>query len=197
LDAHLYKNSRINIRPIGRFITSIPGLFAAASFSAFHFLTLFAERRHGTARNARWHIFKPKYQFGIGIFDGHLLYFTAIGYILWNLWLFRIFFPVLVCSTKRNLATLGTAPIARISSEVFPFKTIRSQSFALIFFFDNYFTQIHTITMQRTALQCTYGILKSLHPGKIRTHDLLFCSVAGDDAHYTTPHRQGKVAVLL
>jgi hypothetical protein len=136
-------------------------------------------------------------KFRIGIFDGHLLYFTAIGYILWNLWLFRIFFPVLVCSTKRNLATLGTAPIARISSEVFPFKTIRSQSFALIFFFDNYFTQIHTITMQRTALQCTYGILKSLHPGKIRTHDLLFRCRRRCPLHHTTPPRQSCCSTVI
>jgi hypothetical protein len=115
-------------------------------------------------------------KFRIGIFDGHLVYFTAIGYILRNLRPFRIFFPVLVCFTKRNLASLGTAPIARISSEVFPFKTIRSQSFALIFFFRHLFypnthnfTQIHTkfcfnfllltfILPKYTQLQC-----KELH----------------------------------
>jgi hypothetical protein len=34
---------------------------------------------------------------------GHWKYFMAIWYILW--W-FGIFFPVLVCYTKKNLATL-------------------------------------------------------------------------------------------
>jgi hypothetical protein len=45
----------------------------------------------------------------VSVFYGHLAYFTAIWYILW---LFGIFvgylvyiFPVLVCCTKKNLAT--------------------------------------------------------------------------------------------
>jgi hypothetical protein len=38
-----------------------------------------------------------------GIFYGYLVYFTAIWYILW---LFGICFPILVCCTKKNLATL-------------------------------------------------------------------------------------------
>jgi hypothetical protein len=38
-----------------------------------------------------------------GLFYGHLIYFVTI----WNiLWLFAIFFPVLVCCDKKNLATL-------------------------------------------------------------------------------------------
>jgi hypothetical protein len=37
------------------------------------------------------------------LFYCHLVYFVAI----WNsLWLFGMFFPVLVCCTKKNLATL-------------------------------------------------------------------------------------------
>jgi hypothetical protein len=39
----------------------------------------------------------------VGIFYDHLVYFTAIGNILWS---FGIFFLVLVCCTKKNLATL-------------------------------------------------------------------------------------------
>jgi hypothetical protein len=39
----------------------------------------------------------------VGIFYGHLVYFTAIKYILW---LVGIFSPFLVCCTKKNLATL-------------------------------------------------------------------------------------------
>jgi hypothetical protein len=43
-----------------------------------------------------------------GLFYGYFVYFVAIWYILW---LFDMFFPVLVCCTKKNLATLaqGTA----------------------------------------------------------------------------------------
>jgi hypothetical protein len=37
---------------------------------------------------------------------GHLVYFTDIWYILRLLWSFGIFFPVLVCRIKKNLATL-------------------------------------------------------------------------------------------
>jgi hypothetical protein len=39
----------------------------------------------------------------IGLFCGHLVYFVAIWYILW---LLGILFPVLMCCTKKNLATL-------------------------------------------------------------------------------------------
>jgi hypothetical protein len=38
-----------------------------------------------------------------GIFDSHLVYFMAFGFILWS---FGIFFPVLEYCTKKNLATL-------------------------------------------------------------------------------------------
>jgi hypothetical protein len=41
-----------------------------------------------------------------GIFCGHLVYFVAIWYILWS---FGRFF-VLVCCTKKNLATLPSVP---------------------------------------------------------------------------------------
>jgi hypothetical protein len=45
-----------------------------------------------------WYIL---WQFGISY--GNLVYLMAIWYILWS---FGIFFPVLVCFTKKNLATL-------------------------------------------------------------------------------------------
>jgi hypothetical protein len=47
---------------------------------------------------AIWYILWP-----FGIFYGHLVYFMAIWYIVWSLW---YIFPVLVCSDKKNLATL-------------------------------------------------------------------------------------------
>jgi hypothetical protein len=78
------------------------------------------------SRVARWYIFKPKilvwvnsggsYNDDVGIFYGHLAYhlayFTAIWYIFWLfgiciVWVFGIFFPVLVCCTEKNLATLN------------------------------------------------------------------------------------------
>jgi hypothetical protein len=39
----------------------------------------------------------------VGIFYGQLVYIVAIWYILW---IFGLFFPVLVCCIKKNLATL-------------------------------------------------------------------------------------------
>jgi hypothetical protein len=46
----------------------------------------------------------------VGIFYDRLVYFTAIRYILWPFGVFYdtlvYFFPVLVCCTKKNLATL-------------------------------------------------------------------------------------------
>jgi hypothetical protein len=42
----------------------------------------------------------------VGIFCGHLEYLTAIWYILWPFGTFCGHFPVLVCCTKKNLATL-------------------------------------------------------------------------------------------
>jgi hypothetical protein len=66
---------------------------------------------------ARWHIFKPKILIWVnflglpmknaGIFNSHLVYLTAIWYILW---LFGTFFPVLVCCTKKYLVTLLCSP---------------------------------------------------------------------------------------
>jgi hypothetical protein len=43
------------------------------------------------------------YLWPFGLFYGQFLYFVAIRYVLL---LFGIFFPVLVCFTKKNLATL-------------------------------------------------------------------------------------------
>jgi hypothetical protein len=40
----------------------------------------------------------------LGIFYDHLVYFTAIGNVLWP---FGIFSPVLLFCTKKNLATLN------------------------------------------------------------------------------------------
>jgi hypothetical protein len=47
----------------------------------------------------------------VGISCGHLVYFTAIACVSWPvgfpiLWSFGTFSPVLVCCTKKNLATL-------------------------------------------------------------------------------------------
>jgi hypothetical protein len=45
-----------------------------------------------------------------GIFYGHLLYLETIRFILWPFGIFYanlgMYFPVLVCCTKKNLATL-------------------------------------------------------------------------------------------
>jgi hypothetical protein len=76
-------------------------------------------------RVARWYIFKPKIHiwlnFGgssnarcwyilwpLGLFYGPLVYFVTIWYILL---LFGTFFPVLVCCTNKNLATLAQTPV--------------------------------------------------------------------------------------
>jgi hypothetical protein len=46
----------------------------------------------------------------VGIFHGHVVYFKAVWYICWPFGIFYIgiwyIFPVLVCCTKKNLATL-------------------------------------------------------------------------------------------
>jgi hypothetical protein len=43
----------------------------------------------------------------VGIFYGHLVYFTAIWHAFWTFGIFcGNFFPVLVCCTKKNLATM-------------------------------------------------------------------------------------------
>jgi hypothetical protein len=44
-----------------------------------------------------------------GLFYGHLVYFVAILNIVW---LFGIYFPVLICCAKRNLANPGLLPQA-------------------------------------------------------------------------------------
>jgi hypothetical protein len=51
----------------------------------------------------------------VATFYVHLVYFTAIWYTylvaFWHLlWMFCIFFPVLVCCTKINLATVIQTP---------------------------------------------------------------------------------------
>jgi hypothetical protein len=45
----------------------------------------------------------------VGTFYGHLVYFKVIWYLLWPFGTFYgrlVYFPVLVCCTKKNLATL-------------------------------------------------------------------------------------------
>jgi hypothetical protein len=49
----------------------------------------------------------------LGLFYCHLVYVVAVLYISWS---FGIFFPVLVCCTKKNLATLATNPLIFWSS---------------------------------------------------------------------------------
>jgi hypothetical protein len=100
-----------------------------------HFVHLFCRScwRNGGrpfTRVARWHIFKPKIpiwvNFGgsyngrclyiicpFGLFYGYLVYFVALWYILW---LFGIYFPVMVCCTTKNLATLPFARFNRFHS---------------------------------------------------------------------------------
>jgi hypothetical protein len=70
------------------------------------------------SRVARWYVFKPKFPISecLAMKDegkcyGHLVYFTAISYILWRFgnyvgMSFWYIIPVLVCCTKKNLATL-------------------------------------------------------------------------------------------
>jgi hypothetical protein len=51
-----------------------------------------------------WSILQWKILLSFGLFYGHLVYLMAISYILW---LYGVFFPVLVCCTKTNLAALA------------------------------------------------------------------------------------------
>jgi hypothetical protein len=74
-------------------------------------------------------ISNQKYQFGqileglamedVGLLYDHWFYSTAIWYTLWSFgifygYIFGIRFPVLVCCTIENLATLLTMPIIHI-----------------------------------------------------------------------------------
>jgi hypothetical protein len=47
----------------------------------------------------------------VGVFYFHLIHFMTIWYrylvAIWRIYVFGIFFPVLVCCTTKNLATLG------------------------------------------------------------------------------------------
>jgi hypothetical protein len=62
----------------------------------------------GTCIEKCWYILRH-----FGIFSGNLVYFMVLWYILWS---FGIFFPVLVCCTKKNMATLISCPEIRSSS---------------------------------------------------------------------------------
>jgi hypothetical protein len=71
-------------------------------------------------RVARWYIFKPKTPIWVNVWWvlqwEMLVYFTDLWYIvrpigifyayLYSLWSFGIWFPILICCTKKNLATL-------------------------------------------------------------------------------------------
>jgi hypothetical protein len=69
----------------------------------------------GSIGVARWYISKPKIQIWVKFgrpcngrcwyFYGHFVYFLAEWYILGQ---FGTFFPILVCCTEKNLATLGS-----------------------------------------------------------------------------------------
>jgi hypothetical protein len=54
----------------------------------------------------------------VGKFDGHLVYFTAISYILlplgYILWPFWYIFPVLVCCANKIWQPLGVGTISLI-----------------------------------------------------------------------------------
>jgi hypothetical protein len=75
-------------------------------------------------RVARWHILKPKIpfwvNFGAYVLEMEMVYFKAIWSILWPFCLFYgifgIFFPLLVCFTKKNLATLMPRSLERPES---------------------------------------------------------------------------------
>jgi hypothetical protein len=56
-----------------------------------------------------------------GIFCGHLVYFVVIWYILWSFGIFygdlvHLFVPVLVCYTKKNLATLFCSRVRKVTN---------------------------------------------------------------------------------
>jgi hypothetical protein len=56
----------------------------------------------------------------VGLFYSHFVYFTAIWYIYGHLVYFvviRYMFPVLVCCTKKNLATLVQSFLSAIPSK--------------------------------------------------------------------------------
>jgi hypothetical protein len=78
----------------------------------------------------RWIVqFWYTYFWPFGVFSGYLVYFMPIWYILWS---FGTFFHVLVCCTKKNLATLPwgmnvllTPPFSSLSGCVHNFLTAR------------------------------------------------------------------------
>jgi hypothetical protein len=90
------------------------------SFFFFFYIVFIPAARIVLRKVARWYIFKRKIQIWVnfrgscnrrcwyilrpfGLFYGHLPYFVDIWYISW---LFGIYFPILVCCSDKNLATL-------------------------------------------------------------------------------------------
>jgi hypothetical protein len=80
----------------------------------------------------------------VGIFYSQLVYFVAIRYILCE---FGIFFPVLLCCTKENLATL----LNRIKLEGFKIETFLSNflSFSIRNLFECFFDGRKSLEMDR------------------------------------------------
>jgi hypothetical protein len=73
-----------------------------------------------TKNPALWKILEGLVMEGDGMFHGHWVYFTANWYIvcmaIWYiLWPFGKFFPVWVCCTKKNLATLTPTFLSYVS----------------------------------------------------------------------------------
>jgi hypothetical protein len=65
-------------------------------------------------------------------FYGHLVYFTTIWYILWP---FGTLFPLLVCCTKKNLATLLQTVKASASNRLdFPRLVNPTQGCQMVYF---------------------------------------------------------------
>jgi hypothetical membrane protein len=71
----------------------------------------------------------------IGIFHCHLEYFMAIWHIMWA---FLYIFPVLVCCTKKNLATLLDTE-TRLFIEKFLFQALPPKGIFYQDFFESFF----------------------------------------------------------
>jgi hypothetical protein len=82
--------------------SEIPGKRSVSQMVYFH------SKNPYLGKSLEWEMLV--YDWPFGIFYGKLVYFTAIWFILWRSGIFRghlvCFFPVLVCCTEENLATL-------------------------------------------------------------------------------------------
>jgi hypothetical protein len=75
------------------------GLLGVAKWQIFKLKIPIWVNFEGSCNGRCWYIL-----WSFGLFCGNFVYFVALWYILWS---FGIYFPVLVCCTKKNLATLG------------------------------------------------------------------------------------------